>query len=169
METSGAKLASEDPKAVQKRIDTIVKSGGGVLFIDEAYQLTAPHTSNLGRSVLDIILTEMENNIGKCVVIFVGYNKDMQSFFEHNQGLRSRIPYTLQFADFEDAELWKILCDKIRKKYGRKMTMEGGMDGLYVRVAIRRLAVGRGIRGFGNARSVALRVIHVQLHCQSKV
>jgi len=153
-ETSGAKLASEGPKVIQQKIKALVDGGGGVLFIDEAYQLTADYTSNLGRSALDIILTEMENNIGKLVVIFVGYNKDMQSFFEHNQGLRSRITYTLQFADFEDFELWDILQDKINNKYDGRMKIQGGMDGLYMRIAIRRLALGRGIRGFGNARAV---------------
>jgi replication-associated recombination protein RarA len=153
-ETSGAKLADEGPKDAQKLIQDLLKEGGGVLFVDEAYQLTAPYTPTTGRQVLDILLTEMENNIGKLVVIFVGYNKEMESFFEHNPGLASRIPYTMQFADFDDAELLSILRDGINKKYGEKMELEDGMDGLYMRIAIRRLARGRGVRGFGNARSV---------------
>ncbi|KAF8252466.1 P-loop containing nucleoside triphosphate hydrolase protein [Wilcoxina mikolae CBS 423.85] len=154
-ETSGAKLAYKGPAGIKRIIRKIVdRAKGGVLFVDEAYQLTAPYASVGGPQVLDIILTEMENNIGKLVVIFVGYNKEMESFFEHNPGLASRVPYTLQFTDFEDVELWNILSDNIGKKYGGQMKIEGGLDGLYMRVAIRRLARGRGIRGFGNARSV---------------
>lgn len=153
-ETSGAKLAYKGPPGIQKTIKKIVRRGGGVLFVDEAYQLTAPYASAGGRQVLDIILTEMENKIGRLVLIFVGYNKEMESFFEHNPGLASRVPYTLQFADFEDVELWNILRDNIDKKYHGKMKFDGGIDGLYMRVAIRRLAQGRGARGFGNARSI---------------
>lgn len=153
-ETSGAKLAYGGPKAASTMIEQIIQQGGGVLFVDEAYQLTAPHATYEGRQVLDIILTEMENHIGELVVIFVGYNDEMQSFFEHNPGLASRIPYTLQFADFEDVQLWDILRDSIEKKYGEKMEVEDGMGGLFMRIAIRRLAAGRGVRGFGNARSV---------------
>lgn len=152
-ETSGAKLAYHTPQMVEDMIENIV-SEGGVLFIDEAYQLTAPHTSAGGMQSLDIILTEMENNIGKLVVVFAGYNKEMESFFEHNPGLSSRIPYTLQFEDFTDTELWTIFCDKIEQQYQKKMKVEGGLDGLYVRVAIRRLSRISGRKGFGNARAV---------------
>ena len=155
VETSGAKIAYQNPQETEKIIKDLVQlKGGGVLFIDEAYQLTAQHTSTGGRQSLDIILTEMENNIGKLVVVFVGYNQEMESFFEHNPGLGSRIPYTLQFADFHDEELWTVLCDKIKKKYRERMKVEGGVDGIYMRVAIRRLGRTRGSKGFGNARAV---------------
>jgi hypothetical protein len=148
-------LSYKGPLGIKKQIKKIMyRSEGGILFVDEAYQLTAPYASAGGRQALDIILTEMENNIGRLTVIFAGYNKEMESFFEHNPGLVSRVPYTLQFTDFEDVELWNILRDYIDKKYSKQMKVEGGMDGLYMRVAIRRLARGRGIRGFGNARSV---------------
>lgn len=155
VETSGAKLAYGGPRAAHEMIEELIEQeDGGVLFVDEAYQLTAPHATYEGRQVVDIILTEMENHIGKLVVIFVGYNDEMQSFFEHNPGLASRIPYTFQFADFDDAQLWDILRNSIEKKYSGKMAIEGGMGGLLMRIAIRRLAAGRGIRSFGNARSV---------------
>ncbi|KAF8540293.1 P-loop containing nucleoside triphosphate hydrolase protein, partial [Trichophaea hybrida] len=159
-ETSGAKLASlsigkkKVKKLIRKIVGTKTKPTSGVLFVDEAYQLTAPHTSSEGRQALDVILTEMENRIGQLVVIFVGYNQEMESFFEHNPGLSSRIPYNLQFGDFEDSELWQVLHDNIRAKYSKKMKVEDGLDGLYMRVAIRRLARSRGARGFGNARAV---------------
>jgi Cdc6-like AAA superfamily ATPase len=169
-EWSGTKLVTMGPQAVQKMLQDLVGDGddddddifsflsksckGGVLFIDEAYQLTSPHASSAGSSILDLIETEMENSRGKFVAIFAGYTKDMESFFEHNIGIRSRVPYTLQFDDFEDQELWAILRDKIRTRYDGRMEVQGGVHGIYMRIAIRRLARGRGIRGFGNARAV---------------
>ncbi|KAL6887987.1 P-loop containing nucleoside triphosphate hydrolase protein [Trichoderma evansii] len=127
---------------------------GGVLFVDEAYQLTTPHVPNSGRQVLDIILTEIEINVGNLVVIFAGYKEELESFFGHNPGLKSRIPHTLQFSDFTDQELLQTLVSQIERKYKGRMRVEDGMHGKYMRVAIRRLARSRGKKGFGNARAV---------------
>lgn len=154
-ETSGIKVASKGPKGIKKTIKKMIKErNGGALFVDEAYQLTATYIDTLGRPALDILLTSMENHIGSLVVIFVGYKDEMEPFFEHNPGLASRIPYTMHFSDFTDGELWRILRDNINRQYHGRMKVEGGMDGLYMRITIRRLAQARGSRGFGNARAV---------------
>ncbi|KAI2779115.1 P-loop containing nucleoside triphosphate hydrolase protein [Daldinia loculata] len=158
-ETTGIKIATKGTAAIKRNIKGMLRGyrndrSGGVLFVDEAYQLTAPYADSVGRAALDIILTMMENNVGKLVVVFVGYKDEMESFFEHNPGLSSRIPYTMNFADFTDGELWKILSDNIASEYGGNMKVEGGMNGLYMRIAIRRLAQNRGSRSFGNARAV---------------
>ncbi|KAL6701559.1 P-loop containing nucleoside triphosphate hydrolase protein [Trichoderma pleuroticola] len=148
----------DDDPASFKRTSSSLEPGclsdGGVLFVDEAYQLTAPHVPNSGRQVLDIILTEIENNTGNLVVIFAGYKEELESFFGHNPGLQSRIPHTLHFEDFDDQELLHILANRIQKKYNSKMNAEDGLYGKFMRIAIRRLARGRGKKGFGNARAV---------------
>ncbi|KAE8444453.1 hypothetical protein EG329_000544 [Mollisiaceae sp. DMI_Dod_QoI] len=161
-ETSGCKLASGSHNAnqlIQELIgydpdDGTYSKDGGVLFIDEAYQLTAPHASNAGSQALDIILTEMENHIGHLVVIFAGYDKDMESFFAHNDGLASRIPFKFKFPDFNSDELGQILRTCIERKYSGKMKVADGMNGRYIEIVARRLSRGRNIRGFGNARTV---------------
>ncbi|KAL6827280.1 P-loop containing nucleoside triphosphate hydrolase protein [Trichoderma sp. SZMC 28015] len=154
-ETSGIQVALHGARGMRSIIDNMTKNeGGGVVFIDEAYQLMAAYVDRDGKQALDIILAVLENNIGTLAAVFVGYKDDMIPFFEHNPGLESRIPYTVNFADFNDGELWHIFTDKIRKQYGGSMSVEGDLDGLYVRIAIRRLAQGRGSRGFGNARAV---------------
>ncbi|KAM6481008.1 P-loop containing nucleoside triphosphate hydrolase protein [Trichoderma sp. SZMC 28011] len=154
-ETSGAQVALEGAMGMQITIQNIKEDeGGGVIFIDEAYQLMADHTGQGGKQALDIILAALENNIGSIAAVFVGYKDEMVPFFEHNRGLESRIPYTINFADFDDGELWSIFTNKLRKQYDNRMRVEGNLDGLYVRIAIRRLAQARGSRGFGNARAV---------------
>ena len=135
---------------VKKNIEEIQNAGGGALFVDEAYQLTVQHNYG-GNAVLDFLLAEIENNVGKIVFIFAGYNKEMEKFFQHNPGLGRRIPYSLQFADYEDDELLRMMDQFIHKKYGGKMKVEESMGGLYVRIVIRRLGRGRGQEGFGNA------------------
>jgi Cdc6-like AAA superfamily ATPase len=151
-EISGALLVSRGVEGVAKALSS------GVVFIDEAYQLTAAHVPG-GRQILDVIHTLMENSISGLVVIFAGYTKDMQSFGEHNSGLESRIPYRLEFEDFSSDELYAILKRKINQKWGGKMKIEAHPDdkedeSRYLRIVSNRLSRGRGNTGFGNARSV---------------
>jgi hypothetical protein len=62
---------------VKKQTEELLKAGGGVMFIDEAYQLTGEHNF-AGRQVLDFLLAEMENNVGKIVYSFAGYAREME-------------------------------------------------------------------------------------------
>ncbi|KAI5777897.1 P-loop containing nucleoside triphosphate hydrolase protein [Geopyxis carbonaria] len=152
VETTGSRLANDGVPGVKKHLEDITKAGGGCLFVDEAYQLTSPQSN--GGPVLDFLLAEIENQVGTIVFILAGYNKQMEAFFEHNPGFQSRIPYTLQFRDYEDYELLEMLRKKFAKKFGGRMKIEEGEDGLYMRIVIRRLGRGRGKEGFGNARAL---------------
>lgn len=153
METTGSRLANDGVAGIKKHIQEIHEAGGGALFLDEAYQLADQHNFG-GRQVLDFLLAEMENNVGKIVFILAGYNKEMEKFFEHNPGLPSRVPYRLQFMDYEDDELLWMLQQQIEKRYQNRMAIEGGIDGLYIRIVVRRLGRGRDRPGFGNARAL---------------
>lgn len=152
-ETSGAKLASDGIKGCEKLLEAIKGAGGGVLFIDEAYQLTSGSHAN-GKAVLDFLLAEVENLRGKVVFVVAGYDKDMESFFAHNPGLPSRFPTTFKFQDYTDNELLEIFQLQVIKQYKGMVQLEGGMDGLYARIVARRVGRGRGRPGFGNARAV---------------
>jgi Cdc6-like AAA superfamily ATPase len=136
-------------------VEETLKAGGGCIFIDEAYQLTSQQNFG-GAQVLDYLLAEMENNIGKLVFILAGYSKQMEKFFEHNPGLPSRVPYKLIFTDYEDDELLLMLEQQIEKKWNKRMKVDDGTMGLYCRIATRRLGRGRGREGFGNARDLQL-------------
>lgn len=137
----------------QKLLDDMLEKGGGVLFIDEAYQLSSGNSPG-GRAVLDFILAEVENLTGKICFVLAGYAKQMESFFAHNPGFPSRFPLEMQFADYTDNELLKILESKTNAKYGNRMKAEDGLRGLYFRIATSRLGRARGKEGFGNARAV---------------
>lgn len=154
VETTGARLANDGVAGAKKTIEGILGTGGGTIFLDEAYQLTEEHNQNAGRQVLDFMLAEMENNVGKIIFILAGYNKNMEKFFEHNPGLTSRVPYTLQFADYQDDELLWILQQRIERRYNKRMKVEDGNNGIYMRIVVKRLGRGRGRPGFGNARAL---------------
>lgn len=61
----------------------MLDDGGGVLFIDEAYQLTSGNNFG-GGAVLDYLLPEVENLNGKIIFVLAGYRKQMESFYAHN-------------------------------------------------------------------------------------
>jgi SpoVK/Ycf46/Vps4 family AAA+-type ATPase len=153
IETTGSHLAHGGVTEVQKHLEQLGNSEGGVYFIDEAYQLAEGHNHG-GKTVLDYLLTKFEDLTGKVVFVFAGYRKQMEKFFEHNPGLPSRIPYTLHFKDYTDAELLRMLQLQMTQFYQSGIGIEDGVDGLYMRIAIRRLGRGRGRDGFGNARAL---------------
>lgn len=95
---------------------------GGVLFMDEAYQLVK---DPVGKQILDLLLKKMEDGIGKMCVIFAGYKEEMESFFEHNPGLSSRIPWTFNFPNFTEAYLWAILRDNIKTQLQGRQSSRG--------------------------------------------
>ncbi|KAK4667573.1 hypothetical protein QC763_311530 [Podospora pseudopauciseta] len=152
-EKTGAGLANIGVSGCTKLIDGILNAGGGVLFIDEAYQLTSGNNPG-GAAVLDYLLAEVENQRGKIVFVLAGYSKQMESFFAHNPGLPSRFPVDMTFADYTDDELLRILELKINHKYNGAMDCADGLRGLYCRIVSRRIGRGRGKEGFGNARAV---------------
>ncbi|KAG6844632.1 hypothetical protein H0H87_005289, partial [Tephrocybe sp. NHM501043] len=153
VETTGSRLANDGVSAIKTQLEEVKNAGGGTIFVDEAYQLTSQHNYQ-GKQVLDFLLAEMENNTGTIVFIFAGYRKEMEAFFEHNPGLNSRVPFQFQFDDYSDAELLHMFKKRIESHFQGKGKVEGGPDGLYARIAIRRLGRGRGKPGFGNARAL---------------
>lgn len=153
IETTGSHLAHAGVAEVMNHLKQLENSEGGVYFIDEAYQLAEGHNHG-GKAVLDYLLAQIENLTGKVVFVFAGYRKEMEKFFEHNPGLSSRIPYTLKFEDYTDEELLRMLQFQMNQFYKSGITVEDGIGGLYMRIAIRRLGRGRGRNGFGNARAL---------------
>ncbi|KAL5421066.1 hypothetical protein PMIN04_005913 [Paraphaeosphaeria minitans] len=163
LETSGSKLANAGVPACQLHIDAILKAGGGVFFIDEAYQLVNGNSPG-GKAVLDFLLAEMENLTGQVVFVLGGYRKQMEAFFAHNPGIPSRIPLEMRFEDYTDEELHHIFAYYVNKKYGNSMKVEAGMGGLYARIVARRIGRGRGKEGFGNARAMQNQIARITAH-----
>ncbi|PTJ51230.1 cell division protein FtsH [Staphylococcus simulans] len=88
--------------------EVLEKALGGVLFIDEAYTLANGGKNDFGREAIDEILKFMEDHRSDIVIIFAGYNADMERFLEMNEGLKSRIPNAFQFEDYTVDELVQI-------------------------------------------------------------
>ena len=92
-----------------KTKDVLKRAIGGVLFIDEAYYLYRPDNErDYGSEAIEILLQVMENQRNNLVVIFAGYKTKMDSFYESNPGLSSRVANHIEFPDYTTKELIKI-------------------------------------------------------------
>ena len=82
---------------------------GGVLFIDEAYYLYRPENErDYGQEAIEILLQVMENQRDDLVVILAGYKSRMDTFFQSNPGMSSRIAHHIDFPDYATGELLQI-------------------------------------------------------------
>jgi probable Rubsico expression protein CbbX len=92
-----------------KTKEVLKQAMGGVLFIDEAYYLYKPDNErDYGAEAIEILLQVMENQREDLVVIFAGYKDKMDSFYESNPGLSSRVANHIDFPDFTPDELIQI-------------------------------------------------------------
>ncbi len=131
-----------------KTKEVLKKAMGGVLFIDEAYYLYRPENErDYGQEAIEILLQVMENQRDDIVVILAGYKDRMDTFFQNNPGMSSRIAHHLDFPDYSPDELLAI-ASKMLAAQDYRMG-DGGVQALE-----RYLALRVAQPHFANARSV---------------
>jgi probable Rubsico expression protein CbbX len=92
-----------------KTKEILKRAMGGVLFIDEAYYLYRQENErDYGQEAIEILLQVMESQREDLVVILAGYKDRMETFFQSNPGVSSRIAHHLDFPDYTLDELLAI-------------------------------------------------------------
>jgi probable Rubsico expression protein CbbX len=92
-----------------KTREVLKRAMGGVLFIDEAYYLFRQENErDYGQETIEILLQVMENQRDDIVVILAGYKDRMDTFFQSNPGMSSRIAHHIDFPDYSVEELMGI-------------------------------------------------------------
>lgn len=83
---------------------------GNVLFIDEAYTLYdgASDRKDFGARVIDSLLTTLSQPNPDMMVVFAGYQKEMEAMLNTNPGFAGRFPYRYQFEDYSAEQLMEI-------------------------------------------------------------
>jgi len=97
----------------EKTREVLEEALGGVLFIDEAYELAPGDESHgdwkdPGRRIIGILVQFMEDHRHELAVIVAGYPDDMDRFIESNPGLKSRFTARVHFEVFSPDELVEI-------------------------------------------------------------
>lgn len=101
-------IASYVGQTAGKTYAAIKSAMGGVLFIDEAYAINTPGNNSFGEECIATLIKAMEDYKDKLVVIFAGYEKEMEDFIDKNPGFRSRVGYRINFEDYSTDELMQI-------------------------------------------------------------
>jgi probable Rubsico expression protein CbbX len=146
-----------------KTKEVLKRAMGGVLFIDEAYYLYRPENErDYGQEAIEILLQVMENQRDDLVVILAGYKDRMDTFFQSNPGMSSRIAHHLDFPDYSHDELLRIAD-----------TLVGAMNYRFAEGARETLAEYLSLRvtqaHFANARSVRNALDRMRLRQASRL
>lgn len=106
--------------------EVVDKAKGGILFIDEAYTLSNAASGNdFGTEAIDTLVKLMEDYREDLVVIVAGYTNEMEQFLRSNTGLVSRFNKYIDFPDYSDEELLRIL-EGMAKEAGFHLAKETG-------------------------------------------
>lgn len=137
----------------EKTLKALKEAQGGILFIDEAYQLNqSDDPRDPGRFVLETLMTALADESKRdWMLILAGYTGPMMDMMKINPGLGSRIPSTnyYHFEDFSPEQL-KLIADSYFSANGFTLTSSA------TRALNRLLDSDYQNRGddFGNARHV---------------
>ena len=143
--TMVGKYMGETPKLVNKLCDQAM---GGVLFIDEAYDI-CNGDDQYGKEAVDTLMKRMEDDRGKFVVIVAGYKDRMEMFLNTNPGLSSRFTHRLHIDDYNEDELVAIF-----KKMAAKQDYELSQDAEFKLMGeVCRMVMNKR-ESFGNAREM---------------
>lgn len=133
--------------------DALEKAQGGILFIDEAYQLYQPQDPrDPGKFVIETLLTALADESNRdWMLILAGYTEPMKRMLKMNPGLSSRIPLSniITFDDYSGDDLMEI-ARRYFATYKYTLTA-GAQERLERNIAT---AVAHRNESFGNARYV---------------
>ena len=112
VEVKGRDLCGEYIGETAPKTSAICRDAyGSLLFIDEAYSLfrnSYDSARDYGREALDTLVAEMENHRDDFCVVMAGYKDEMDAMLTGNAGLRSRIPYEVEFPNYTREDLEEI-------------------------------------------------------------
>jgi stage V sporulation protein K len=100
-------------QSAEKTANLVDRARGGILFIDEAYSLTATEPSrtksdSFAQESVSTLVDMMDEYRHDLIVIAALYSSQREQFLNSNIGLRSRFSHTLSFKDYNASQLTQI-------------------------------------------------------------
>ena len=146
--------------------ETLKATKGGVLMIDEAYQLVTKHPNDPGRLILQLMMPMLADEQNRDIaVVLCGYKGLMQELLDQNEGLRSRFVNVFNFPEFSVQQLLEISRRRYRQ-YQYHFTRQAW---LRYRDIIRKGYDRRDKKTWGNARFVANLLDEVYIHHAQRI
>lgn len=111
-------IGAVEGESAKKTMVKLNEARGGVLFIDEAYELVQDRGGQadpFGSEALTTLLEMQENWRSELVVIIAGYEAPLERFLAENPGFKSRFAYSMSFNTYTPDEVWRILNGMARQ------------------------------------------------------
>ena len=131
----------ETAPITRKYLDSTLE---GVLFIDEAYQLSGcPEngvfpTNDFGSESITEIVNYIDKNIGLSVIIAAGYeDKIVDCFLKINEGMKRRFPNNIRLIDYTSEDLSNLLYYNIKQMFESQILTESQIE--YINILIGQL------------------------------
>lgn len=133
VETSAGELVGEHIGESEANLRKKFKSAlGGVLFIDEAYQLDyrteAKNNPSFKKDIMDLLLKLAWDYRGKICIIFAGYRKPIESMLNGIEGFHSRFKYMIEIKPYTYEQLAEISRGKLAEE---QITLDETLDALW--------------------------------------
>ena len=107
-----------------KTKEMILRSFGGILFIDEAYGLYKEDSRDYGSEVIEMLVKFIDTTENSdFVLVLAGYRNLMTKMLSANINLMSRMGNWIDFPDYDGNELTDI-SSLLAKSYGYKYEVE---------------------------------------------
>ncbi len=125
---------------------------GSVLFIDEAYALYdgGKQSNDFGKEAITTLISEMENHRDDMTIIMAGYIDEMDTLMTANPGLRSRMPYVVDFPNYTREQLYEIYMLMLKKAFKYTPELEDAVHKYFLALSDEYLSS----KEFANARFV---------------
>jgi hypothetical protein len=149
--TGGDLVAGYVGQTRGKTKETLEAAAGGVLFIDEAYDLIPKGDNDFTGEVLALLMTWMTERRRDLAVILAGYPDEMQELLASNPGTDRRIEW-VEFEDYTDDELMAIA--RAKAAASGEVPGAGAEQELLRKLRDHRAACANAGRPFGNAGEV---------------
>ncbi|CAI5725442.1 unnamed protein product [Peronospora destructor] len=159
VETSGLDLTGEYLGQTKAKVtEKLVEAKGGLLFIDEAYELGKGHFGEEAMTTLVAAMTDPSYT--GMVIVIAGYPKDMDIMLNRNAGLKSRFKRFIDFPDWEANDGVAFLKAKAQTE---GITLDNGTEFVLQKIFLEL----KRLDGFGNGRD-AVRVWEELLQCRAQ-
>lgn len=107
----GDMVGEYEGQSAPKTAAVVQEALGGILFIDEAYELVQARDGRVdpfGKEAITELLRLMENHRDNLIVVLAGYDKDIKRLLEVNEGFASRFSRSIKFESYLPEEIADI-------------------------------------------------------------
>jgi Cdc6-like AAA superfamily ATPase/archaellum component FlaC len=121
--TRGDLVAKYQGHTTDQVREILTQHVGGVVMIDEAYNLCTSGQDDFGKEILTEIINFMTTHPDKIIFIFAGYRKEMEdSVLKFQPGLSRRFNWTFEINEYSSEELCDIFQKQIKRSYSSSKT-----------------------------------------------